>query len=335
MKNLLKFATPIAEVFAIIIVGNVVAGLVVSQLFDPALMSQNLGVDTDFYQLAKVTSTSMLLRFGSMIVIAFFVFKLWHRSDRKQVFKTWGLSTGRYSISKLFGMGVLLYAVTLLPLQAIMTFNEFIPIDEGLPVWEIQSSVNFRPDFLVLMLLTSVLIPPLLEETIARGYTRSRIADMYGPIGGIMLSAIIFTLAHGQYFKGNLLLLSVLPCIIYATIGWAFVTWKTGSIIPAIVAHAIMNTPFPRSGLTFSIIVIVMVVLILLYRKDVKRYFNEFFQLWKNSSSKGAVLLAALCIALILTSIVLINAMTLIWLVIFIVIAIMGHVRNYSKPKDI
>lgn len=335
MSKILKYATPIAEVFSVILVGNILASLVLSQILDPALMNQTPTADTNFFQMAGVTSTSMIFRFGFMIVIAFFIYKLWHRDDRKQIFKTWGISTGGRSTIKLVGMGILLWAVTILPLQILFTIDQVIPIGEGLPIWELQDEIGLRTDLLVFFLFTSIIIPPLLEETIARGYTRSRIADSYGQMGGIILSAFIFTLAHGQYFEGNLLLASVLPIIIYATICWAFVTWKTGSIIPAIIAHAIMNTPFPRNLTSFSVILVIMIVLIILYLKQVKSYFNSFFDLWKQAAEKGAILLGALTIAAILASIVFVSAMRMIWLGIFLVVTLIGHVMRSRKSASL
>ncbi|MDX1629521.1 MAG: CPBP family intramembrane glutamic endopeptidase [Fulvivirga sp.] len=328
LKRFIHFAAPITEVFTILLVGNILAGLVLSQIVDTKIMSDPPTVESDFIQMTAVVSTSMVLRFGTMIVLAFFVYKLWHRNDRKQIFQQWGVSTGKHSIGKLLGMGVVLWAVTILPLQILFTVNQITPLGEGLPLWELQDDIGFRTDFLIFFLFTSMIIPPLLEETIARGYIRSRIADSYGPIGGIILCALIFTLAHGQYFKGNVLLASVLPIIIYATIGWAFVTWKTGSIIPGIVAHAIMNTPFPPGIISFSSVIIFMIILIAIYRKEIKKYFEEFAILWASSASKDVIIIASLSIMLILITIVLIDVAKLLWLVVFLIITIYAHITR-------
>lgn len=84
-----------------------------------------------------------------------------------------------------------------------------------------------------LALVALVLLPPIFEETIFRGFIFPALAKRTGLILGAVLSSILFGLAHGQ---ANLFvytsILGLLLCFMYV---------RTKSIIPGIVLHMLNN----------------------------------------------------------------------------------------------
>ncbi|HVQ45073.1 MAG TPA: type II CAAX endopeptidase family protein [Candidatus Saccharimonadia bacterium] len=84
-----------------------------------------------------------------------------------------------------------------------------------------------------LALIALVLIPPVLEETIFRGFIFPALAKRTGLIWGAVLSSALFGLAHGQ---ANLfvytMILGLLLCFMYV---------RTRSIVPGILLHMVNN----------------------------------------------------------------------------------------------
>jgi membrane protease YdiL (CAAX protease family) len=65
-------------------------------------------------------------------------------------------------------------------------------------------------------------------------------------------------LGHGHFYRADPLVLSVLLTAIYGAVIWAWVTWRTGSIIPAVVAHGLGNIPLPLTQPWLAPLVLVM-----------------------------------------------------------------------------
>ena len=84
-----------------------------------------------------------------------------------------------------------------------------------------------------LALVALVLIPPIFEETIFRGFIFPAISKRIGVIWGAIFSSIIFGIAHGQ---PNLFvytaILGLLLCFMYR---------RMGSIFPGIALHMLNN----------------------------------------------------------------------------------------------
>ena len=82
-------------------------------------------------------------------------------------------------------------------------------------------------------LIALVLLPPIFEETIFRGFIFPALAKRLGTVGGAILSSVLFGLAHGQ---ANLFvyttILGLLLCFMYL---------KLRSIVPGILLHMLNN----------------------------------------------------------------------------------------------
>ena len=84
-----------------------------------------------------------------------------------------------------------------------------------------------------LALIALVLLPPIFEETIFRGFIFPAFAKRTGVIWAAIISSVLFGFAHGQ---ANIfvytLVLGLLLCYLYV---------KTKSIIPGIIVHMLNN----------------------------------------------------------------------------------------------
>ena len=90
-------------------------------------------------------------------------------------------------------------------------------------------------DPLALFLLgwTAVVLAPLFEETIFRGALLPVLAKRWGTAGGVVLSALLFAVAHISI--GELAPLTVLG------VGLALLRVSTGRLLPSVLMHALWN----------------------------------------------------------------------------------------------
>lgn len=82
-------------------------------------------------------------------------------------------------------------------------------------------------------ILTTVVLAPIMEETLFRGLIQGSIAEKYGPTAGIFLSALIFGLIHGipqqvvnAFFIGIIL---------------GYIYYRTKSLLTVIILHFLNN----------------------------------------------------------------------------------------------
>lgn len=141
-----------------------------------------------------------------------------------------GLTTGQFGERVLQGVGVGVVvivgaALVEAALQAI-----------GIHQTQEQMFAGVRsaslPQFIGVLLATAVLAP-FTEETFFRGYIFTAARRTYGVAPAFFLSALLFALAH-------LNLQAFLPIFLIG-LAFCYVYWKTGSLVPSMVAHAMNN----------------------------------------------------------------------------------------------
>jgi len=129
--------------------------------------------------------------------------------------------------------------VAFLPVaQWLAALNQKIPLPDSVRVLDEQSmkliEQVLQSDFhLVFGLLVMAVTPAICEELIFRGYAQRQFERSVSPAMAIVLSGVLFGLYH-------LRLSQFLPL---AAIGiyLAYLTWRTGSLWPAILAHFANN----------------------------------------------------------------------------------------------
>ena len=112
-------------------------------------------------------------------------------------------------------------------LAYIGVFGEPSPPDIGV-TWE---SSNLS---IVLVLLSTVIIGPVAEELMFRGYVLDSIRKMHGDVLGIILSALLFGMIH--FFDPYTVGMATLGGVLYG-----YIRVKTGSLWPSVVSHMIWN----------------------------------------------------------------------------------------------
>ncbi len=98
------------------------------------------------------------------------------------------------------------------------------------------------PLSLTLLIITTVVLAPLFEETVFRGALLPVLARSFGRFGGVLISAIVFGIAH--------LSVGELPPLIVLGIGLALLRLSSGRLLPCVMMHALWN------GITFLNLII-------------------------------------------------------------------------------
>jgi membrane protease YdiL (CAAX protease family) len=91
----------------------------------------------------------------------------------------------------------------------------------------------------LLLLVMSVTLAPLFEETIFRGYIYPVAARTFGVIPGVLFTGLLFGLMHASQLGGNLPQVALLTIV-----GIVFTAFraKTGSVLPGYLVHVSYNS---------------------------------------------------------------------------------------------
>ena len=97
----------------------------------------------------------------------------------------------------------------------------------------LSSAVGLSPPWFLVLSLSAVVVAPLTEELLLRGFFYATLRRYIGPLGAIVLSALVFSLLHGYAFGFlALFLIGFLLSYLYE---------RTGSLVASICAHAANN----------------------------------------------------------------------------------------------
>lgn len=137
---------------------------------------------------------------------------------------------------------VLTTALLMLAMQPLIWLlgwlNQQVPMPETLLELE-QSQMAMIEQYLtgehvlLLTVLYVALVPALFEEVLYRGYIMRLLERSWGIIMAILVSGVLFGLYHMRL--SQLIPLAVIGILL------AYVTWRSNSIYPAIVAHFVNN----------------------------------------------------------------------------------------------
>ena len=139
---------------------------------------------------------------------------------------------------RLLGLAVLGVVGMQPVVQWLAQLNQDLPLPESVRLFEqtqlemIRSVLEsgFGVGFNVVML---ALVPGICEEVLFRGYAQRQFERATGPAAGILLSGVIF----GAYHLRPSQLLPLVVLGVYL----AYLTWRTGSLWPAVVVHIAHN----------------------------------------------------------------------------------------------
>jgi membrane protease YdiL (CAAX protease family) len=289
----------VLEVVAVLVGGSLLAravsnsvGLARSRALINALPD---GATPDFLAMAWVSALDLLIKYGIMFGLAFSI-GWWHR---RRPLRAYGITLAGRPLAQHAGTGWLLFAVAALPTTVLLILADFISLGAGPEHWSVFS-YKWSFGFWVFMAVSSFLLVPILEELFVRGYFQTRLIEDFGAAGGILITAFVFAFSHTQYFRLSVMSIGTLVTIVFSSLLMGYVFYRTRSLLPVVIAHAIVNVPL-RSAAEIAILGL-MVTTIILFREPIAAYARALWLELKSIESVPATLGAlALFVIFLLT----------------------------------
>lgn len=282
----LKFArlASLVEVLVVLALGNI-AGVLLFNAIVPAAVTQG---DVGGIAAALYAGLRILLRIG--LVAVFGLALLWYR--RGLTPRDAGLTRAGKPVAHLVGIGIVLGAFSSLLVALVFAAHELMPLGEGLPAWAAFRESAWTTALLIELLATSVLIPPITEEIMARGYMRVRLVESYGHMNGVVLTGLVFALIHGKFLSLDPLILISLAMFVVSSIAWTYVAHATGSLIPPMIAHALTNITATAVLINVWVPLVVAVTLVVWQRQPILAMLRRFSQDWRANAHRSQLVFA-------------------------------------------
>ena len=292
----------LAEVLLVLALGNIIGAAIYPYVVSSSVLDGSASENS----LAFASGLLIFLRLGSAAVIGLIL--LYLRTG--QTPRAAGLSRNGHSLSYLLKQGLVLGVISSFLIGLLFFVHSIIPLGEGLAAWWTYADTPINTAFLISLLGTSILIPPLTEEILMRGYNRARLVESFGPMAGVVLTGLVFALSHTRYLVADAMMLLFMGEILISSILWTYSAQKTGSIIPALIAHSLSNGIASLILFQVWLPFLLLLIMIVLIRKEVSRMLASMKQDWQKDDKKHStwqgigIILSILVFALVLISLI-------------------------------
>ena len=255
------------EVFGVFVAGTLLARWISRALNfgSGSLRSLAPGEQPDFFSLSGTAALNLLLRYGLIFILAFSI-GWWHRRRRMAQY---GVTMGGHSFDQHVAIGLLLFAAAGLPAILLKFLATVLPLGPTPAHWALIQDLS-RPGIWLYLAVGSFGLVPIMEELLARGYIQTRLSEDFGAPAAILVTALFFTLSHNQYFIAGVVGPGMVVGLFVAALAIGYVRYRTGSVLPGIIAHACGNLPF--RGWALPAVLTGMILVVILKRRAIFDY---------------------------------------------------------------
>ena len=221
----------------------------------------NLGSDAtpDFLQLAIDAAATYVIRYGILFALAFAAAYLFARHRLSD-----------YGFRSVRGDHVLdavvAAALIIIPAEWIQFVSDRWFRDNKPVMWKLINRVEWDWKFWTYMAVSSYIVVPLVEEVTFRGWMQTRFRFAFGSGTACILTSLIFAVSHTQYIGTNALSVALLIGTLFGAIVIGDLRERSGSLLPPILTHAILNVPSRGFG-SLAMIAASIAVLIVLRKR--------------------------------------------------------------------
>lgn len=199
----------------------------------PALFGWDIQKIESWFETSMVPQT--LIVTVSAVIILYIL--RWFLKRRGDSFKGLGLGGVKLSMFWKAALGFLTYIVLYLLVVALA--KAFIPALDLEQKQELGFDFS-SPSNLPLLMLSLVIVPPLLEEIVMRGFLFSGLRTNFNFIPATIITSFLFALAHLPAGQGGPLWVGAIDTFVLSVV-LCYLREKTGSLWPAILVHAMKN----------------------------------------------------------------------------------------------
>jgi membrane protease YdiL (CAAX protease family) len=232
------------EVLGVYITGQYVVALFVGtlhlQIENPLthLNAQMTGAELLFA--ARDVLLLFLMQYAGWILLIVPI-NWWHRRSGPAAY---GLTRAGKSWTVLLAAGVVAAALSAWPETSVELLDTIFHFGPTLPWRQALLDMSWRRwEFWLFTAVLSWAFVACMEEFFFRGYCQRRLAEDWGDGAAIFGTASLFVFSHSQYLIANSYNLSVLASLFVLAVGIGVVFAWTRSLVPAVVAHSIVNVP--------------------------------------------------------------------------------------------
>jgi membrane protease YdiL (CAAX protease family) len=240
---------PVAAVVvsvAIFFIAQIAGGVIVSLY--PLVMGWDTARATDWL------SSSVIAQFSAVLLIEVISLGMlfWFLNHIKAHPKDIGLKRPRF---KDFGYALLGFGMYLPSyIIVVQVIKALIPTLNLEQKQEIGFSTDVVGSSLVFIFISLVLLPPIVEEVISRGFLYTGLRSKLGKVTAAIITSVIFAVAHLQLGSGNALLwIAAIDTFVLSMI-LVYLREKTDSLAASIGLHMIKN------GIAFTSLFILKIV---------------------------------------------------------------------------
>ena len=298
----LKRIAALFEVLGVYLAAGVVADKVaellvrwrLSTVADPfALITPN-ATNADLLLATRRLLVIWVLQYGSYFLLIV-PLNWWYR---RRGLKAYGLTRAGYSWRWLLFAGLATAFLSAWPALMHSVVDAIHPLGATVPWRQGLFDMSWRRwQFWLFAGVLSYAVVPVLEELLYRGYYQRRLAEDWGDAPAIIGASCLFVISHRQYFILNAYNVTMVVSLFCLALGLGTVFAYTRSLIPSMIAHAIINIPMtPRWQAGLLIVFLVGAVFVF------RRGGLALRAVFGNASVGSSILLAVVCAVYVIAS---------------------------------
>lgn len=302
----------LAEVLAVLATANIISVLVNRALgissFREEIAAVSEGALPNYYTLALISVGQLLFKWGIAFGLAYLIGR-WHRN---RSLGEYGVSKGRGSLGSYLALGIVAGLIVGFLSDFIVQVDIYTNGSTDL-----VASANIGRGslgFWVLAAASGFVLPPILEELWMRGYAQTRLGEDYGVGTSIWFSAFIFGFSHTHFIQPDLLNIGTLISIVISGLVLGYLFYATGSLIPPILAHAVIN--LFATGPEMPIVLGGTILLAVVLWRPIFRYARDIWSILSQLDSRAWTIGGLLVIVLLTTAVAIIPNSLLLWVIV-------------------
>lgn len=232
---------------ALVVGLSIVAVLIAQRFWSPNLgeaLGMTNGAPPDFLAASAAIAVQFVVQYGVMAALTAVLGIVRGRN----LLRHYAMVKPQEGWYQSIGSGVVAGLLIGIVPALVFVLQDVAPIGQNTPLWSVINEAHWDWTFWLFMAAGSYLLPPLLEEFAWRGYVLGRLSEGFNPGAALVLTTLMFALLHVQYLQMDAAMALTLVGLILASFAFGFLTLRSGSLVPAIIAHVIINFPLPTAG---------------------------------------------------------------------------------------